>query len=154
MAEQVVTFGAGCFWHVQAAFDKIDGVVETTVGYMGGDFAEPTYEEVHTGKTGHAEVCQVIYDTEKVSFGKLLDVFWSIHDPTQVDRQGPNVGPQYRSVVFFHSKEQREKALASREREAERREEEIATEILPAKTFWKAENCHQKYYKKGPLSLL
>lgn len=141
------TFAAGCFWHVQEAFDKVKGVKSTEVGFMGGHVKSPTYKQVCTHTTGHAEVVQLEYDPDEVSYEKLLEVFWKIHDPAQLNRQGPDVGEQYRSAIFFHSKEQ-EKAAKKSKAELEKKGRKIATEVVPASTFWKAEDYHQKYYKK------
>lgn len=142
------TFGAGCFWQVETAFRDVEGVVETAVGYEGGHVAEPTYEQVCTGTTGHAEVCQVTFDPGKVSYERLLDIFWDIHDPTQVNRQGPDVGPQYRTVVFTHSPEQVEKAEASKASVQERLGKQVATSVEPATGFFIAEDYHQCYLEK------
>jgi len=143
-------FAAGCFWGVEAAFRKIEGVVETAVGYSGGAKADPTYEEVCTDTTGHAEVVLVAYDPEKTSFRELLDVFWKIHDPTQVNRQGPDVGRQYRSGVFYLNDEQRREAEASRDELARsgRLDKPITTEITEAGPFHRAEEYHQRYFDK------
>jgi len=143
-------FAAGCFWGVEAAFRKLDGVVETAVGYSGGTKPDPTYEEVCTNTTGHAEVVLVAYDPNQVSFRELLDVFWKIHDPTQVNRQGPDVGTQYRSAVFYLSEDQRREAEASRDALAGSGDfkEPIATEITEAKPFYRAEEYHQRYFDK------
>lgn len=148
------TFGAGCFWGVEAAFRKVDGVVETAVGYSGGHTANPTYEDVCSHTTGHAEVVQVTFDPSKVSYRQLLDVFWSIHDPTQVNRQGPDIGDQYRSVIFYHSEEQRRAAEESKAvlEASGRLDRPVATKIEPAKTFWRAEEYHQRYYEKRGIS--
>lgn len=148
--QQTATFGAGCFWHVQAAFDELDGVLETTVGFMGGNVANPSYEQVCAGNTGHAEVCQVIYDPARISYEKLLDAFWNMHDPTQVDRQGPDVGHQYRSVIYYHSPEQKESAEKSKsdEESSGKHSGPIATHIEPAGEFYRAEEYHQKYFEK------
>ncbi len=143
-----VSFGAGCFWQVEAAFRELDGVVDTAVGYEGGEVPNPTYEQVCTGETGHAEVCQVTYDPGRVSFDQLLAVYWKIHDPTQVDRQGPDIGSQYRSVIFFHTERQRTAAEASRAAEQERNHKPIATTIEPATGFYMAEDYHQCYLEK------
>jgi peptide-methionine (S)-S-oxide reductase len=147
------TFGAGCFWGVEAAFREVPGVVNVTVGYEGGHTENPTYEEVCTDLTGHAEVAQVEYDPQKVSYEQLLDVFWSIHDPTQVNRQGPDVGTQYRSVIFFHTPEQEQAARASKARleSSGRYRRPIATAIEPAQTFYRAEEYHQQYLAKRGL---
>jgi peptide-methionine (S)-S-oxide reductase len=142
------TFGAGCFWGVEAAYRQIHGVKSTRVGYSGGHTTEPSYREVCAGNTNHAEVVEVTFDPEKVSYEELLDVFWAIHDPTQVNRQGPDVGTQYRTVVFFHSPEQEKSALASRDAVQERSARPIATQIVAAEPFWEAEDYHQQYLEK------
>jgi peptide-methionine (S)-S-oxide reductase len=142
------TFGAGCFWGVEVAFRNVPGVTDTAVGYMGGTVANPTYEQVCTDRTGHAEVVQVEYDPDEVSYEQLLDTFWGEHDPTQRNRQGPDVGSQYRSVVFFHSPEQQEQALASKARIQGQNGEPVVTEIVPASDFWRAEEYHQQYLVK------
>jgi peptide-methionine (S)-S-oxide reductase len=146
------TFGAGCFWGVEAAYRQIQGVKSTRVGYAGGHTTEPTYREVCAGNTNHAEVVEVTFDPEKVSYEELLDVFWANHDPTQVNRQGPDVGTQYRTVVFFHSPEQEKSALASRDSLQERTPRSIATQIVAAEPFWEAEDYHQQYLEKRGLS--
>jgi peptide-methionine (S)-S-oxide reductase len=147
------TFGAGCFWGVEATFRRIPGVVETAVGYAGGQTENPTYKEVCTDRTGHAEVVEVEYDPSKVSYGQLLDVFWSSHDPTQVNRQGPDYGTQYRTVIFYHDDEQKAEAEASKQNlEASRRfARPIATQIVPAGPFYRAEEYHQRYLEKRGL---
>lgn len=144
------TFGAGCFWGVQAAFDRIKGVVCTQVGYMGGWTENPTYEDVCTNRTGHAEVVDLRYDPERVSYEQLLEAFWNMHDPTTPNRQGPDVGMQYRSVVFYHDEEQRRAAEAMKERltKSGRFTRPVVTEIVPAKPFWRAEEYHQKYHER------
>ena len=144
------TFGAGCFWGVEAAFREVDGVVNAQVGYAGGQLADPTYRDVCSGGTGHAEVVRVEYDPSRVSYEQLLDVFWSCHDPTQVNRQGPDVGEQYRSVIFFHTPAQEAAARASKERleRSGRHRRPIATQIVPAPTFFRAEEYHQRYLEK------
>jgi peptide-methionine (S)-S-oxide reductase len=142
------TFGAGCFWGVEVAFRNVPGVLDTAVGYEGGTLANPTYEDVCSKTTGHAEVVQVEFDPDEVSYDELLDVFWDVHDPTQVNRQGPDVGSNYRSVIFFHSPEQQEQALASKGRAQARFDRPIATEITPASGFWRAEEYHQQYLVK------
>ena len=147
------TFGAGCFWGVEATFREIDGVVDALAGYEGGQTANPTYEDVCTDLTGHAEVVQVEYDPAKVSYDQLLNVFWKTHDPTQVNRQGPDVGTQYRSVIFFHTPEQEQAARASKsalEASGQLRRP-VATHIQPARTFYKAEDYHQQYLAKRGL---
>jgi peptide-methionine (S)-S-oxide reductase len=144
------TFGAGCFWGVEAAIRKIEGVASTTVGYAGGSFKDPTYEDVCSGKTGHAEVVQVEYDPSKVSYEELLRVFWNIHDPTTLNRQGPDIGTQYRSAVFFHNPEQEAAATASKQKlqSSGRYRKSIVTEITPALEFYRAEDYHQQYFEK------
>jgi peptide-methionine (S)-S-oxide reductase len=150
--EQKATFGAGCFWGVEAAFRRLDGVTATRVGYAGGHTERPSYKEVCSDRTGHAEVVEVTYDPDRVSYEQLLDVFWREHDPTQVNRQGPDVGSQYRTVVFVHDADQRRAAEASRAEEAERRTRPIATTIEDAPPFWEAENYHQQYLEKRGLA--
>lgn len=145
---ETATFGAGCFWQVETAFRDLPGVVETAVGYEGGDTENPTYEEVCSDRTGHAEVCQIGFDPGRVSYGELLERFWELHDPTQVNRQGPDVGAQYRSVIFTHSEQQAEAARASKKRAQERFDAPIATSIEPARPFWRAEEYHQCYLEK------
>ncbi len=145
MSTEKATFGAGCFWQVEHAFKQLEGVVDTAVGYEGGTTENPTYEQVCTGTTSHAEVCQVTYDPEKISYEELLDTFWSIHDPTQVDRQGPDVGTQYRSVIFFHSDDQQLAATEAKARTQAKLRAPVATAIEPAQTFWMAEGYHQCY---------
>ncbi|HEY2797162.1 MAG TPA: peptide-methionine (S)-S-oxide reductase MsrA [Thermoanaerobaculia bacterium] len=144
------TFGAGCFWGVEEDFRKIPGVVGTAVGYSGGALANPTYEDVCSDRTGHAEVVQVEYDPAKTSYDTLLDVFWNGHNPTQLNRQGPDVGTQYRSVIFFHDPEQEAVARASKDRVAKSGNfgRPIVTEISPAQPFWRAEEYHQRYFEK------
>ena len=150
---ETATFGAGCFWGVEETFRKLPGVVETQVGYMGGKMDKPTYEDVCTDETGHAEVVQVKYDPKAVAYEKLLDVFWLNHNPTTLNRQGPDVGTQYRSAIFFHSPEQQKIAQKSKEalEKSGKFKNRIATEITPAKTFYKAEDYHQKYLMKRGL---
>jgi len=147
---EVATFAAGCFWGVEAAFQGVPGVVDTAVGYSGGHMDSPTYRDVCTDETGHAEVVQVTFDPSQVTFAQLLDVFWNAHDPTQVNRQGPDVGTQYRTAIFFHSPEQEEIAKKSRAAlEASGKfRRPIATEITPAGKFYRAEEYHQKYLQK------
>ncbi len=148
----IATFGAGCFWGVQAAFDQLEGVYLTSAGYAGGSLENPRYEAVSTGTSGHAESVQVVFDPTRVSYERLLQVFWSIHDPTTPNRQGPDVGPQYRSVIFFHSPEQQRAALQMKERlqAAGKFPRPIVTEIVPSGVFYAAEEYHQKYFaKKG-----
>ncbi len=147
------TFGAGCFWGVEAAFRKIKGVSATSVGYTGGSFDGPTYEDVCTGRTGHAEVVEVEYDPSQVSYDELLEVFWDIHDPTTLNRQGPDVGTQYRSVLFFHIAEQEAAANKSKEKNQSsgRFTRDIVTEVTPASQYYKAEDYHQQYLEKRGL---
>jgi len=144
------TFGAGCFWGVEAAFRQVKGVVSTEVGYIGGWLKNPTYPEVCSGQTGHAEAVQVEYDPSQVSYDELLDVFWEIHDPTQLNGQGLDVGTQYRSVIFFHNAEQETAAKISKERlqNSGRFDKKIVTEIVPASQFGRAEEYHQQYLDK------
>ena len=144
------TFGAGCFWGVQAAFDRIPGVVETAVGYEGGTLDKPTYRDVCSDRTGHAEVLEITFDPAKVSYQQLLEVFFNEHNPTQLNRQGPDHGTQYRSAIFFHSPEQQRLAEATIARlTAEQKfSRPIVTQVVPAQTFWVAEEYHQKYLEK------
>jgi len=145
------TFGAGCFWHVELAFGRVPGVVSTCVGYSGGWSEDPTYEDVCTGGTGHAEVVRVEFDPEAVDYKALLEVFWSIHNPTTLNRQGPDVGTQYRSVIFYHTEAQRAAAEASKKAldESGVFEDPVVTEIKPATAFYLAEDYHQKYLEKA-----
>lgn len=145
---EVATFGAGCFWKPEAVFREVEGVVDTAVGYEGGHVDDPTYEQVCTGRTGHAEVVRVTFDPDRVSYGELLKTFWTIHDPTQVNRQGPDVGDQYRTVIFTHTPEQVAQAEASKGEEQARRSEPIATLIEPATGFFMAEEYHQCYLEQ------
>jgi len=142
------TFGAGCFWGVEAAFRQTDGVTQTRVGYAGGALENPTYEDVCSHTTGHAEVVEVTYDDQQVSYEDLLDVFWRKHDPTQLNRQGWDIGDQYRSVVFVHDEDQRAAAERSKEREQSHYRKPIVTQIEPAPTFYEAEDYHQQYLEK------
>ncbi|MBN1393975.1 MAG: peptide-methionine (S)-S-oxide reductase MsrA [Pirellulales bacterium] len=144
------SFAAGCFWGVEAAFRNLEGVTSTAVGYSGGKSEYPSYEEVCTGETGHAEMVLVEYDPAVVAYEKLLETFWNCHDPTQLNRQGPDVGTQYRSIIFHHTPRQRVAALASKEalQRSGKHNRPIATEILPASTFYRAEEYHQRYYEK------
>jgi peptide-methionine (S)-S-oxide reductase len=149
---QKAIFAAGCFWGVEAAFRNVPGVLGTQVGYTGGTAERPTYEEVCTGRTGHAEAVEVEFDPARVSYDQLLDVFWHEHDPTQMNRQGPDRGTQYRTAIYFVSPEQERAARASREREQARHRKEIVTEITPAGAFWPAEEYHQRYLEKRGLA--
>ena len=147
---ETATFGAGCFWGVESVFEQVDGVVATKVGYTGGFTDAPSYEDVCSHRTGHAEAVEVTFDPARVSYDKLLDIFWMNHDPTQVNRQGPDVGDNYRTVIFYHSPEQEAAAIASKQRleESGRYRRPIATEIVPAGKFWDAEEYHQKYFSR------
>lgn len=149
----LATFGAGCFWGVEEAFRNLDGVTATAVGYEGGAVENPTYQQVCTDRTGHAEVVQVEYDPARVSYEQLLDLFWANHDPTQLNRQGPDVGTQYRTVIFYHTPEQQAEAEASKQRlEASGRlPRPVVTQIVPAETFYRAEDYHQQYLAKRGL---
>ena len=144
------TFGAGCFWGVEAAFRKVKGVTSTSVGYMGGHFPNPSYLDVLSRITGHAEVVQVEYDPSKVSYQELLDLFWNIHDPTSLNRQGPDRGEQYRSVIFFHNPQQEEAAKRSKQKlqMSGKFDKDIVTEIKPAKEYYLATEEHQQYFEK------
>ncbi len=144
----ITTFGAGCFWGVEAAFRQIQGVTSTAVGYLGGTVENPTYQDVCTGSTGHAEVVQVEYDPAQIAYEDLLNVFWKCHDPTTLNRQGPDVGAQYRSAVFFHTPEQEAAAKVSKEKAQDRFKRPIVTEITPASAFYRAEEYHQQYLEK------
>lgn len=146
--KEKATFAAGCFWHVQEAFEKVEGIVKTTAGYSGGRMKNPTYEDVCSGETGHAEAVQVEFNPKKVSYRKLLEVFWQIHDPTQLNRQGHDVGEQYRSVIFCHNAKQKKMAEESRKAEQKKYSNLITTQILPAPEFYPAEEYHQHYYRK------
>ncbi len=145
------TFGAGCFWGVEEAFRRVKGVISTTVGYAGGTTVNPTYKDVCTDKTGHAEVIQIEFDPSKITFDDLLAIFFQIHDPTMKNRQGPDEGSQYRSVIFYHSAKQEESARAYKKQLelSGRYDGPIVTEILPAGPFYKAEEYHQKYHEKN-----
>ena len=149
---EMATFGAGCFWGVEAAFQKMKGVVKTTVGYMGGTPKNPTYEQVCTNTTKHAEVIQIQFNPDEINYEQLLDVFWELHDPTQLNRQGPDVGTQYRSVIFYHTKEQKQLAEETREKQQKKHTKKIVTEITLVQTFYPAEEYHQKYLEKQGLS--
>ena len=141
-------FGAGCFWQVEIDFANVEGVTATSVGYSGGHLENPSYQQVCTGRTGHAEVAEVEFDPEKVSYDQLLEVFWQIPDPTQVNRPGPDFGTQYRSAIFYTTPEQHEKAVASKARAQAMFSRPIATEITEAGEFWPAEEYHQRYLVK------
>ncbi|HZD36981.1 MAG TPA: peptide-methionine (S)-S-oxide reductase MsrA [Nitrososphaeraceae archaeon] len=147
---QIATFAAGCFWGIEEAFTKLKGVKSTMVGYTGGWLRNPKYKDVCDHNTGHAEAVQIQYDPNEVSYEELLDVFWSIHDPTTKNRQGPDIGSQYRSMIAFHTPEQETEARKSLEEltKSGRFRKEIVTEIVPASEFYRAEEYHQKYYQK------
>lgn len=150
MATEKATFGAGCFWGVEAAFRQVPGVTATAVGFMGGHTANPSYQDVCTDQTGHAEVVEATFDPAQVSYNDLLNVFWENHDPTQFNRQGPDYGKQYRTAIFYHSPQQEAAARASKEalEKSGRYKRKIVTEITPASDFWRAEEYHQQYLEK------
>ena len=148
---QKATFAAGCFWHVEEAFRKVKGVISTTVGYIGGNLENPTYEDVCTDKTGHAEAIEIEYDPREVSYNELLDIFWQIHDPTTLNRQGPDIGTQYRSAILYHNEKQKKMAQDSKQKLQKTnryKNKNIATEITKASKFYKAEEYHQRYLQK------
>ncbi len=147
MKQETATFAAGCFWGVEMTFRQIPGVLDAIVGYTGGHTQNPTYREVCSDTTGHAEAIEVTYDPAQVTYERLLEVFWQMHDPTQVNRQGPDIGTQYRSAIFTHSDEQARIARASRDRAQSDFGRPIATEIVPATTFYRAEEYHQRYFE-------
>ena len=147
----LATFGAGCFWGVEVAFRQVPGVRDAAVGYCGGALENPTYQDVCSGTTGHAEVVQVDYDPEQVAFQTLVELFWTCHDPTTLDRQGPDVGTQYRSAIFCHSTEQQQVAETAKTAAQERFPSPIVTEISTASTFYRAEEYHQQYLEKRGL---
>ncbi|KAG6971871.1 hypothetical protein JG688_00004252 [Phytophthora aleatoria] len=147
--QSVATFAAGCFWGVQLAFDRLPGVLETTVGYTQGDVDSPTYRQVCTGRTNHAEAICIVFDESQTSYESLLSKFWAIHDPTTLNRQKNDKGTQYRSGIYYHSEDQRKTALASKEEYQKKLSNPIVTEIVEAKQFWDAEDYHQKYLEKG-----
>ncbi len=148
---KIATFGAGCFWGVEEAFRNLEGVIATAAGYAGGTTENPTYKEVCSGRSGHAEVVRVEFDPVRVSYEQLLELFWTIHDPTQLNRQGPDVGSQYRTVIFHHGDRQRDAATASSEAvgKSGRFARPVVTQIEPASTFWRAEDYHQQYIARG-----
>tara|TARA_Y100001960_G_C14372110_1_gene679611 strand:- start:102 stop:569 length:468 start_codon:yes stop_codon:yes gene_type:complete len=149
----IATFGAGCFWGVESAFRKLKGIAQTTVGYSGGNLPNPTYEQICTGRTGHAEVVRVEYEPKMISYQTLLTTFWTCHDPTQVNRQGPDIGTQYRTVIYFHDDIQKDLAESSKKRleDSNSFSLPIATKIEPASVFFRAEEYHQQYLKKRGL---
>lgn len=142
------TFAAGCFWHIEEVFEKSRGVVSTLAGYTGGKMKNPTYANVCSGATGHMEAVEVIFNPAKISYEKLLDVFWNIHDPTTKNRQGLDVGSQYNSAIFYHNEEQKKAAVKSKAERQKQMQRKIVTEIKKATKFWPAEEYHQKYYEK------
>jgi len=144
--QTLATFGGGCFWCIEAVYDRIEGVVSVTSGYAGGTMKNPTYEQVCTGTTGHAEVVQVAYDPAKTSYEDLLDIFWKAHDPTTLNRQGADVGTQYRSIILYHDEAQKPAALGSLKKAQAGFKDRIVTEVVPLGVFWKAEDYHQDYY--------
>jgi peptide-methionine (S)-S-oxide reductase len=146
---QTATFAAGCFWGVEAAFRQIPGVIDAVSGYIGGTTQSPTYRDVCGHRTGHAEAVEVTFDPSRVTYEQLLQTFWNLHDPTQLNRQGPDVGDQYRSAIFTYSDEQMRAALASRDAEQANHKRPIVTQIVAAPTFWKAEEYHQRYFEKN-----
>jgi peptide-methionine (S)-S-oxide reductase len=148
MATEEATFAEGCFWQVEIDFANTPGVLSTEVGYTGGQTESPSYEDVCSGRTGHAEAVRLTFEPEQVSYERLLEIFFETHDPTQVNRQGPDVGHQYRSAIFFHTPEQERLAIAAKERAATEHRKPIATEIVPAGPFWRAEDYHQRYLEK------
>jgi peptide-methionine (S)-S-oxide reductase len=149
-ANKIAIFGAGCFWGIESAFRQLEGVIEATSGYAGGTVEQPTYRAVCSGKTGHAEVVQVQYDPSRVSYEQLLDLFWQIHDPTTLNRQGPDIGTQYRSVIFYSDDNERAAAEKSKQRldASGKFRRPIVTQIVPATKFYPAEDYHQRYYEK------
>ena len=149
--KEITIFAAGCFWGVQMAFDKFDGVISTTAGYTGGHFKNPGYEDVCSGKTGHVEAVQVIFNPKQISYEKLLEIFWKIHDPTQINRQGPDVGSQYRTAIFYTNEKQKKLAEESKKQHQKKIRGKIVTEIRKASTFYPAEAYHQKYYLRHPV---
>jgi len=142
------TFAAGCFWHVQKVFDQVEGVLETRVGFAGGKVKTPSYEEVCQGATGHAESIEILFDPQKISYEELLETFWKMHDPTTPNQQGPDIGSQYRSAIFYHTPEQQKTAEHSMEKKSEHLHHPIVTEITKGESFYEAEAHHQKYFEK------
>ncbi|NVM29663.1 MAG: peptide-methionine (S)-S-oxide reductase MsrA [Candidatus Helarchaeota archaeon] len=148
---EIATFAAGCFWGVEAAFRKVKGIINTKVGYTGGHVNDPSYKDVCTGTTGHAEAILIEYNPDQVSYDQLLEVFFAIHDPTTLNRQGPDIGYQYRSAIFYHNDEQQKKVIAMKERLEKQGQfrNPIVTEITPASDFYRAEEYHQQYFEKN-----
>jgi peptide-methionine (S)-S-oxide reductase len=151
MESDKALFAAGCFWGVQAAYDKLEGVIDTVAGYSGGHTINPSYKEVCGGETGHAEAVLVVFDPKKIAYEKLLEVFWSIHDPTTKNWQGPDIGSQYRSAIFYFTNEQKRAAEKTMNEEQRKLQRSITTEITVAGPFYPAEDYHQHYHKKNPL---
>src|SRR3989338_3254924 len=151
MKSEKATFAAGCFWHVEETFRKIKGVLKTQVGYTGSDFKDPSYEDVCSDNTGHAEAIEIEFDSKVVSYNELLDVFWQSHDPCTLNRQGVDIGTQYRSAIFYQSEEQKKKAVASKQELQKKFSNKIVTEITKATDFYRAEEYHQKYLEKKGL---
>lgn len=149
-SREVAVFGAGCFWCVEPAFEMLGGVLSAESGYMGGSVANPTYEQICTGKTGHAEVVRVVFDPQVISYPELVDWFFRLHDPTTLNRQGADVGTQYRSVIFTYGERQQEQALAGKARAGERYADPVVTFVEPAQTYYRAEEYHQDYFRKNP----
>jgi len=147
---ELATFGGGCFWCVEAVFERLDGVQSVVAGYAGGTILNPTYKQVCSGTTGHAEVAQISFDPAKISYRQLVDIFWESHDPTTVNRQGADVGTQYRSVIFYHSEEQKKTVEISKQEAQKNFSQPIVTEIQPLTKFYPAENYHQDYYRNNP----
>lgn len=154
MSTATATFGAGCFWGVEAAFRQLPGVIDAVSGYVGGSAENPTYQQVCTGRTGHAEAVQVTYDPTKATYAQLLDLFWRMHDPTTLNRQGPDVGTQYRSAIFYHTPEQAQEARESKDalENSGKYKHPVVTEIEAASTFYPAEDYHQRYFEKNGVS--
>ncbi len=148
---EIVTFGGGCFWGVELVFSELPGVLKTEVGYMGGTLQNPSYKDVCTDATGHAEVVQVTYDPKRITYDKLLTTFWKIHDPTTLNQQGPDIGTQYRSVIFYHTEKQKSAAEKSRGEQQKQLSKKIVTQIIKTSTFYRAEEYHQQYLKKRGL---
>ena len=151
MKTEKATLGGGCFWCVEAVYERLPGILSVTSGYAGGQTENPTYEQIGTGKTGHAEVVQIEYDPEKVSFQKIIDLFWDAHDPTTLDRQGADVGPQYRSIILTQNDEQARIARESMDRAQQNFKSPIVTEIVPLTKFYPAEDYHQDFYRENPM---
>ena len=150
MKEEKATLGGGCFWCIEAAYNRLEGVIEAVSGYCGGEMENPDYKSVCSGATGHAEVVQVTYDADVISFEEILDVFWVLHDPTSLNKQGADMGTQYRSVIFYHNDEQKAKAEAAIKAASQSLRAPIVTELAPLETFYPAEEYHQRYYDNNP----